>query len=52
MRKVVGTIIFLLLLAFGLPVMIRTIESLILPTILFTVFIGLGIFLVGRKRLW
>lgn len=52
MRRVVGVLLLLVLLAFALPALFNAIESVIIPGI-FTVFvIGLGVLMFQRRRRW
>lgn len=52
MKKIVGMLFMLLLLFFALPPLLILIEHLIIPIIVFVFLVGLGIFLVGRKKMW
>jgi len=52
MRHLTMIVICLLLLAFALPPIVSTLESLIMPAIILTVLVGIVMFLFQRGRHW
>jgi hypothetical protein len=51
-KRVVGTLFMLVLLAFALPALFHAIEALIVPMIMIVFILGLGVFLFQRRRRW
>jgi hypothetical protein len=52
MSRVLGMVLMLILLAFALPVLLATVEHLIVPLIIFTALTGFGMFIWHGWRRW
>lgn len=52
MKRVLGLLVLLVLLAFALPSLFNAVEAVILPMIMIVFVLGLGVFLFQRRRPW